>query len=465
MSPLTLRRYRAERLLKSEFEGLRIRVLGSVTRRLRSAGVDLDERDIEACYAMAWQGLYKAVLDGQEIENPAGWLVLVTFRRAIEEHRARRRVQCGGEPVTAQEHDMAGELDDRMRLRHLFEGLRGRLDEREREAAVLCYLQGLPRAQAAARMGVTETRMRKLMEGRGPGRPGVAGKVGALIETIRGGAWCEEQSSLMRGLAFGMLDPDGERHQLAMLHLEECSACRAYVSSLRGLAAALPPMLLPGALGARALAGTGAGVGAGAGVATGARVGAGTQVGRGVGGALTASGTAGAGGAAGGGWMLVGGGKLALGCLLALSVGTGCVALDVGAGHSHGSHAAHRRRTLAKRDVSVGADAAVADSSGPAPPVLPARAITSPRGAGGATLAPAAKATREFGPEAQSSATASRSTAKAAPNTAPPDTARATTARVSGSSAEGVASSSSTAGSSSAGAAGASQAAREFSPG
>ena len=68
-----------------------------------------------------------------------------------------------------------------MRLRQLFEGLRGRLDAREREAAALCYLQGLSRSEAAARMGVSEARMRKLMEGRGPGRPGVAGKVGALV--------------------------------------------------------------------------------------------------------------------------------------------------------------------------------------------------------------------------------------------------------------------------------------------
>ena len=56
-------------------------------------------------------------------------------------------------------------------------------------------------------MGVSEARMRKLMEGRGPGRPGVAGKVGALVASIRDGEWCEEQGSLMRALAYGILDP------------------------------------------------------------------------------------------------------------------------------------------------------------------------------------------------------------------------------------------------------------------
>ena len=202
------------------------------------------------------------MLDGQEIANPAGWLALVTFRRAIEEHRARGRAHRGGvsrggiherdggsaprtpaapEVGAGGERDFAAELDDRMRLRQLFEALRGRLSAREQQAAALCYLQGLSRSAAAARMGVSKARMRKLMEGTGPGRPGVAGKVGALVETIRRGGWCEEQGSLMRGLAYGILDPDGERYRLATIHSSECPACRAYVVSLRGLAAVLLP--------------------------------------------------------------------------------------------------------------------------------------------------------------------------------------------------------------------------------
>ena len=101
-------------------------------------------------------------------------------------------------------------------------------------------------------MGISESRMRKLMEGPGPGRPGVAGKVGELVETIRGGGWCEEQGSLMRGFAFGILDPQGERYRLALAHQRECPACRAYVLSLRGLAAVLPPRCCLRALGASA---------------------------------------------------------------------------------------------------------------------------------------------------------------------------------------------------------------------
>jgi DNA-directed RNA polymerase specialized sigma24 family protein len=321
MSPLNVRRYRAERLLK-EYEARRGKLLGVVRGRLRSSGVSLDASDLEACYAQALHGLHTEVLAGKEIANPPGWLVLTTFRRAIDEHRSRHRSYptegvgetdgpgCAGAGEGALEHDLADELDDRIRLRQLFEGLRGRLSVREQEAAALCYLQGMSRSEAASRMEISESRMRKLMEGHGAGRPGVAGKVGELVETIRGGSWCEEQGSLMRGYAFGILDPEGERYRLAMAHQRECPACRAFIRSLRGLAVVLPPVpaLIRQLLGGGAAAGAGAGAHASAGHA-GASASAG--VGGGGVGATSAGvgvGAAGAGGAAGGGWFLAGGG-------------------------------------------------------------------------------------------------------------------------------------------------------------
>jgi DNA-directed RNA polymerase specialized sigma24 family protein len=438
MSPLTVRRYRAERMLRKEFEGLRGRVLGTVRGRLRASGVSLDASDLDACYAQAWQGLYAAMLAGEEVANPTGWLALVTFRRAIEEHRARRRsypTEGVGEPDGFHgareadvgggtlERDLAGELDDRIRLRQLFEGLRGRLSAREQQAAALCYLQGLSRSEAAARMEISEARMRKLMEGPGRGRPGVAGKVGELVETIRGGGWCEEQGSLMRGFAFGILDSEGERYRLALAHSQECPACRAYILSLRGLAAVLPPVFLPGVLGAGALAGVGAGVGAGAGagaqVGTGAGAGAGAQAGAGagagsgIGGALSVSGTAGA-GAAGGGWMLAGGSvgaKLAVGCLVALSVGAGCVALTTVPDHVR--HAHMREHSDATRR---GAYEAVSppETSYRIATGVPGGLRTAVAASSQRTPTPAltstGRASREFGPERAFTRTSSSST-------------------------------------------------------
>jgi RNA polymerase sigma factor (sigma-70 family) len=281
-----LSRYRAERLLRRDFAGLRAKVLAIVRGQLRAKGIALDPADLEACYAQAWHGLYATVLEGEQVENPSAWLVLVTFRRAIDEHRAAGRAgvvgleEIGSCPsrFDAARTDLASELDDRARLREVFEALRSRLSARECEAASLCYLQGLSRAEAAEQMGLSEARMRKLMEGAGAGRPGVAGKMGELLETIKAGGWCEQQSSLMRAYAFGVLDPEGERYALAVAHCRECSSCRAHVASLRGLASVLPlplvhTLALAGSSGAGAAIGERAAVRDGA-QATGVRRGA-----------------------------------------------------------------------------------------------------------------------------------------------------------------------------------------------
>ena len=449
MSPLLVRRYRAELLMRKEFKAMSGKVLGVVRGRLRASGVSLDVSDLEACYAQAWQGLFEVMLAGEEIDSPPAWLVTATFRRAIEEHRSRRRsypTQGVGEPdgfhgghaagggegtlEHAIEHDFAGELDNRIRLRQLFEGLRGRLSEREQQAAALCYLQGFSRAEAAARMGISEARMRKLMEGPGAGRPGVAGKVGELIEAIREGSWCEAQGSLMRGYAFGVLDPEGERYRLALAHQSGCPACRAYIRSLRGLAAVLPvPGLMPWVLGrgAGAQAGThtssghtssghantghaSAGVGAGSG-------GVGTGAGVGV---ASAGGAAGA--TAGGGWLFAGGGigaKLAVGCLVA-ALGAGCVALTgTPLAPRHTAHYRHLERVSGAG--ASGAQDALSSSVASAqlvPDVVsaPVRgASSSPTGdRANVALSAAAKASREFGPEQALAGAASSSTAASA---------------------------------------------------
>jgi DNA-directed RNA polymerase specialized sigma24 family protein len=380
VSPLSLRRYRAERLLRRDFDGLRATVLGGVRKRLVARGVAAEALDLDACYAQAWHGLYATVLAGDEVHSPAGWLVVVTFRRAIEDARSAalaRRVELHDADASAPEPDLAERLDDMARLRHVFEGLRGRLSGRECQAASLCYLQGLSRSEAAARMGISERRMRKLMEG-GSDRPGVAAKVGDLLAVVGRGRWCEEQASLMRGLAFGLLDPEGERHGLAVAHQRQCPACRAYVASLRGMAVALPPVAIPAGLGATAAAGA-----------------AGTA------GAAGAAGAVGA-GAGGGGWLLGGGAlgaKLAAGCLLALGVGAGCVALTTPGPARLPSRAA-TRRPPARRSSPAARGTAVALARRTM--VTPGTPVTGPSAARPASVAaptaePAAR--REFGPE------------------------------------------------------------------
>jgi RNA polymerase sigma factor (sigma-70 family) len=425
VSPLLLRRYRADRLLREEFEQQRGRVIEGVSARLRRAGVALDSDDLEAAYAQAWQGLYAAVLEGQQIVNPVGWLAVVTHRRAIDEYRARG--PADPDALIAErardECDFAAKLDDRVKLHRLLEAMCVKLNERERQAAALCYLQGLSRTEAAAQMGVSESRMRKLMEGNGRGSQGVAAKVGALVQTIAAGEWCEQQASLMRGFAFGVLDPGGERYRIAVKHSEQCPACRAYVLSLRGLAVALPPapMLLHWAL----VAGTGTSIGAATGAS--AAAGGGSSLGgtgagaapaaSGIGsGALSATGAAGA-GAAGGGWWLVGGlgAKLAVGCLLALGVSAGCVALDGQLGMS-----TPPPRHVARGRKQASAHAVLSTTTVRAPVAAAQSGVgndgQAPAGRDDRSSALAPHAVREFGPErSATSAAGSRSKTAAQP--------------------------------------------------
>jgi RNA polymerase sigma factor (sigma-70 family) len=324
MSPATLRRYRAERLLERDFAALRSVVLATVGARLRSSGASLDPAELDACYAAAWQGLYAAALNGERVLNTRAWLTLVTYRRAIEELRSPRRGEEQLPEEAAVEQDLAGELDDRHRLRILLQGMRARLDLREREAAALCYLHGYSRGEAARLMGVSETRMRKLMEG-SKGRAGVSAKLGEIVETIRDGSFCEQQGSLMRALAFGVLDPAGERYRLAVVHRRDCPSCRHYVASLRGAAVLLPPVLtLPGKSAGGLFGAAGIGHHA-AGQATASLP------------SLGASAASGGGAGAGGSWALGSGltAKFAAGCLLAVGIGAGCVAIERG-GPQHG---------------------------------------------------------------------------------------------------------------------------------
>jgi len=182
----------------------------------------------------------------------------------------------------------------------------------------------------------------------------------------------------MRALAFGMLDPDGERHRVALAHVRACPSCRSRVASLRGLAVALPPVLtLPGRAGLAALAAGGAHGSAG-------------SIGSGASAPLGVSAAAGS-GAAGGGWALGGSGlaaKLAAGCLLAIGVGAGCVTLGRAGGHrGHPVPAAGRSAAAAPARIRRGR------------PALRSHATPRHRPAARARTASENGARREFTPE------------------------------------------------------------------
>ena len=373
-----------------------------------------------------------------EIANPEGWLALVTYRRAIDEHRARLRApgpssrrrrdttRAARSGAGAPERDLAGELDDRARLRQLMEGLRGRLSPRERQAAALCYLQGLSRADAAARMGITEARMRKLMEGSRRGLAGRGRQGGRAPRDDPRGLLLRRAVLADARVRVRHPRPRGRALRARGAHQRECPSCRAYVLSLRGLASVLPPLPLPWVLGAGVAAGAGRrGWSECHGRWNGRRSGREHHRGRswdrgrvwarrrsrcgrrnrlGVG--------AGVWRGAGGGWLVAGGGigaKLAVGCLVAVGVGAGCVALTVAP--ILPSHPHPHRRNVAHTSYSSSpiADEALMSSSpvgaqltcgGTSSARAGATKTASNTGASDAsTLTPAAKASREFGLE------------------------------------------------------------------
>jgi len=278
-----------ERVMEREYEQLRRPTVAAVRARLAGQRIRFDDTDLDAFYNQAWHGLYEQLVRGEQVENHAGFLVQAAYRRSIDELRRQhpdRQADDVDPDVTSQEVDLAQTLDDRRRLTGLMEGMRDRLSERECQAAALCYLHGYSRPEAAQALGLAPKRMEKLMDG-------VSQKIGGLVEEIDSGSWCESRSSLMKAYAFGVLDTEGERYQLARAHLSECSACRRYVRSLRGIGAIVPPVVLPlAALSALGIGGAAAGGAASSGSGSsagggGAGAGAGAGAGGGFGGFAT----------------------------------------------------------------------------------------------------------------------------------------------------------------------------------
>jgi DNA-directed RNA polymerase specialized sigma24 family protein len=249
-------RLRAQRQLERDYEALKPSTLRSLASKLRARSLSVDDADLEGYYNQAWHALFEQMSDGATIENAGGFLVQVAYRRALDDLRRVGPPRTGLDNVAghAVADDPLERLDDRRRLREFVEAMREELDERERTAASLCYLHGYTRPQAAQAMGLTEGRMKKVMDD-------VSKTVGRFTREIVAGTRCEHRASSNKAYAMGLLDPDGERYSAVRAHLDECSACRADVLRMRGLAIVAPPVLLPWglALAAGAVGGAGAG--------------------------------------------------------------------------------------------------------------------------------------------------------------------------------------------------------------
>ncbi len=243
----TLLRSSRERLARAtterEYRRLERAVLGAVRRKLDARNIALDDSDLEEAYCLAWHAVYKRLCDGRPVDRLLPLLVTVTFRRAIDEYRSlhpglRHDDPAAIEPV-ADPVDLHEHVADRLRLDRLIVRLRTVLTPRERAAVVLCLLHGHSRADAAAALRLSVTRVNKLMDS-------AHLKIADVVAVIdaRG---CGEQEWARLLWAYALARPsltlrDQER---AEAHIEHCAVCRRYVLCLRGLAAVVPPVLLP----------------------------------------------------------------------------------------------------------------------------------------------------------------------------------------------------------------------------
>ena len=93
-------------------------------------------------------------------------------------------------------------------------------------------------------MGLSRRRMDKLIRAR-RGHSGVAAKGRRAARARAWGGRCAQGAGVADARTRLRAARPTERYRLALVHQRECPACRAYVASLRGLAAVLPPLSLP----------------------------------------------------------------------------------------------------------------------------------------------------------------------------------------------------------------------------
>ncbi|MBI2690957.1 MAG: sigma-70 family RNA polymerase sigma factor [Solirubrobacterales bacterium] len=276
----------ADEVIGAEYDAFKDEVTRTAAGKLGASKIRFAELDMDGFYNQAWFGLYTKLQDGQQIENRKGLLIQMTYRRAIDEYRTLHPDRQA-DPVVLEtlgvDNPIEETIDQQQEFKHFVEGMRSELNQRELQAATLCYVYGMSRPEAAEQVGVRPKRMEKIMDE-------VSRKMRPVLASIKEGNWCEDRAVLINQFALGALDPEGSDYREAIDHLEDCPGCRRHVMGTRGLTA----VTIPSALMLFAL--TGAAVGAGA--AGAAAAGSSTAGGSSAGAAAAAGTGAGIGGAA-----------------------------------------------------------------------------------------------------------------------------------------------------------------------
>lgn len=232
----------AEATANENYEALENEVIGVVRRKLSARNMHLDHSDLEEAYCQAWHGVCVEIKRGGEVQNLTGMLVDITWKRAVDTYRGERPAQHADVDIDQQvvEVDVDEQLDDQAKLKRFIDRLKGRLNQREREAVSLCLIHGYSRPEARELLGIEdEARMQKLMDG-------ATKKIGVVVASITArGCGGEEWTGMLRAYALGLLTPEDRDYTRTEEHIADCLPCKRYVMGLRGLAAIVPPVGLP----------------------------------------------------------------------------------------------------------------------------------------------------------------------------------------------------------------------------
>lgn len=231
---------RARKVVEANLHELEKPVLRAVKHRLVGGNIGLPEPDLEAAYNQAWHGVYQAIAQGREVNNLTGLLIDITYKRSVDIYRQRREAMHAAD-AELEDHtvevDLTEQLDDQRKIDGLIERLVERLNTNERNAVTLCLLHGYKRGEAAERLGIPEPAFQKIMDSATKKIAGIVARMDAR------GCGDEEWSRALRSYALGLMDSQQPDYPRISKHIEQCASCGRYVMGLRGLAAALPPIV------------------------------------------------------------------------------------------------------------------------------------------------------------------------------------------------------------------------------
>jgi DNA-directed RNA polymerase specialized sigma24 family protein len=230
---------RARELADANLRALEQPVLRAVKGRLASQNKWVPLPDLEGAYNQAWHGVYETIAQGRQVENLTGLLIDITYKRSVDIYRQRREALQGDEALDghAVDVDLAEQLDDQRKFERLIGRLVEQLSPKERNGVTLCVLHGYKRPEAARRLGIPEPAFQKIMDSATQKIARVVGGIAAR------GCGDEEWSRALRSYALGLMDAEHRDYPRVREHIEGCATCRRYVQGLRGLAAALPPVV------------------------------------------------------------------------------------------------------------------------------------------------------------------------------------------------------------------------------